>query len=321
MSLSSKIKELDWVRHRGIFGYGMIAVGLVILFIGLGYWVFTQSMRFFLLGIPIIIIGVFIAKGTLKRYKELYKDLFVKRPLEENFDNLYYDWTSGFSKETVESFQICEMGYGFYSEDLIQASYLGIPFEMSDVLMSYSSSGSDDGVININRRFLVTDLPNKYLNTVQVFSKTYNFMPDFSSAITTQNVELESVEFNNDFLIRAINPHDAFYLLTPQLMEQIMTYRKRCKNIALHACGNKIVLALDDLSGDSFDADSHFKKVSYQEESAKINKEINDIKAFISIIKSLDPGTSETDEAKTLQPGGFLIEHKANKHKYSKNTI
>ena len=70
-----------------------------------------------------------------------------------------------------------------------------------------------------------------------------------------------------------------------------------------------------------FDADSHFKKVSYQEESTKINKEINDIKAFISIIKSLDPGTSETDEAKTLQPGGFLIEHKANKHKHSKNTI
>ena len=317
MNFEQGVKEMNRVRHRAILGYGLIIFG----FISGGVLMVMFSPVILLLGFAIMILGAFFAKGTVKEYKNLYKDLFIKRPLTENFDNVHYDWTSGFSEKTVENFQICRMGNRFYSEDLVQASYQGIPFEMSDVIVKTNSPGQKVDKIHFQGRILVFDLPNKNLNSVQVYSKMFRNKTDLTTAVNIQNIEMENVEFNKKFLIRAISPQDAFYLLTPQLMERIMAYSQRFQNIAIHACGNKMVLALNDLSKDSFDADITFKKVSYQEEAAKINKEINDIKAIISIINNMNPGTSETDEAKTLKPGGFLIEHTANINKYVDNAL
>lgn len=317
MNFQQGIKQINRIRHRAILGYGLACVGITVC--GL-LVIFLQSMKFLLLGFALLILGLYIARGTINEYKAIYKELIIKKPLAENFDNLNYDWLKGFSVKTVENFQICKMGIGFYSEDLVQASYLGIPFEMSEIEITYNSSGSDDHEEHFHGRMLVFDLPNKNLNSVQVFSKKFKYKADLTDVIDVSTIEMESVEFNQKFLVRALNPQDAFYLLTPQLMERIMSYNQKFKNIALHACGNKIVFALEDFSDDSFDADSPFKKIYYQEEIAKINKEIDDIKAIISIIYNSNPQSAENNEAKSLQPGGFMIEYTDSKFKFVDNS-
>ena len=90
------------------------------------------------------------------------------------------------------------------------------------------------------------------------------------------------LEFNREYLIKAANPHDAFYLLTPHMMEHIQKLSKRFEGIAIHAFGNKIAFALRNGNTNSFDPKKWYKKISYQEEIYNVYNEIEDIKSIIS---------------------------------------
>ena len=61
-------------------------------------------------------------------------------------------------------------------------------------------------------------------------------------------------------------------------MELITDLNKRFNKFIIHARGNKLVLALNDINTDSFDSKKICKRINYQKEIAKINKEIDDIK-------------------------------------------
>ncbi len=313
------MKELNKVRLKAILGYGLMVAGF---FVGGILMVWLGSPLCFLVDIACFILGAAIAAGTMKKYKNIYKEVFVKRPLEENFEKLTYDWKCGFTENTVQGFQLCEMGNRLYSEDFVQGVWQRTPFEMSDVLVTYNSPGSGHGSkIYFQGRILVFDIPEMHTGSIQIFSQ--NFL---HKAINPAATQLARPAEANGFAIFAVNPQDAQTLLTPQLMQGLTYLSGKFHSIAVHMNDTKVAVALTyngSQFGSAFDAKHLFAKTSDQEEMAKIGREINDIKEIISTFCNTlsRPDPSNNIAPATLLPGGFLVEHKANVYAYTDKAL
>ena len=287
MGIHDSVEELNSLGKRSYIGLILIIGGMCL---GIAFATLFQNMFFVPLGILFAVIGTKIKAGTDNRYKELYKELFVTRPLSENFENIYYDWEQGFSQNAVESFSLCKMGNRFSSEDYIKATYQGIPFELSDVTVEYHTSGkSSHTTTYFKGRMLVIDFPEKMVNSVQIFSKSFNYRANSTHFGKPQKVEMESVEFNKAFDVKAINPHDAFYLITPAFMERLSFISMHTKSVALHTCGNKMVIGFNEPDNNAFDASNMYKPISYPDEMDKVHRDIEDIKELITIIRDMQP--------------------------------
>jgi len=331
------MEELNKVRRKAILGYGLIPAGFIGMFILESLFIIlnTESVGFlmlsllrfliFLAGIAVMILGAAIAAGTMKKYKNIYKEVFVKRSLEDNFEKLTYEWMSGFTENTVQGFQLCEMGNRFrlYSEDFVQAIWQKTPFEMSDVRIAPCGSGgtSDSAKILFQGRILVFDIPNMHTGSIQIFSA--NFL---HKAINPAATQLARPAEANGFAIFAVNPQEAQTLLTPQLMQGLTYLSGKFHSIAVHMNDTKVAVALADNGsalGSAFDAKHLFAKTSDQEEMAKIGREINDIKEIISTFCNTlsRPDPYNNIAPATLLPGGFLVEHKANVYAYTDKAL
>ena len=228
------------------------------------------------LGLALIFIGYFKLKNAQKDMKALYKDAFVREPLANNFENVIYQPGRGFSLDSVKSFQLCTTGNRFYTEDYIRADYQGVNFEVAQVFLGYVDNSGDSSYSKtyFDGRMMVFNFPNKLVSSVIIFDRKFK-------------VELEAVQFNKDFDVYAPDPHDAFYLLTPPVMERLQALATKYEGIAMNVIGSRVVLAFHEPGKNAFDSNISIGKVDIDLEMKKVQAEIDDIKAFISVLLNL----------------------------------
>ncbi|MBO6165095.1 MAG: DUF3137 domain-containing protein [Eubacterium sp.] len=288
--LYEKIKELEDIRSRAIAGVILLIAGGTLFFFG-GPLLHASRNAFVLplFGMLVGVIGAILLLGTRKKYKAAYKSLFVEKQLRYNFQNVVYDWKSGFHETAVKTFGLCAMGNRFSSEDYLRGEFAGIPFETSDVtVQQVTSTGKSTHVTTYFKgRMLVFDFPSKFVNSVQIFTDNYRYRGKPMINMRPQKVEMEGVDFNKRFDVFALSPHDAFYLLTPQFMEDMMALSSRYNSMAVHVAGNRVFVGFNEPFHDAFDADSMLKKISYPDEMQAIQRDIDDIKNFITIIRGI----------------------------------
>ena len=228
-------------------------VGVAVL--GVAAWGLTHSFLGFL---AVLIVGglpsLFAFCLSLDRYRSVYKKRFVRRTLQTYFSDLHYAPNRGIPQEVIEDLHMMNMGTGFSSEDYFQASYKGIRLEQSDV--EIIKHGNRSTITLFRGRWIIVDF-NKPLQTgIQIVQKGFfaTVPPGFS------RIEMESETFNRDFFVFAQDAHDAFYILTPTLMERIENLRR--ENTALMLCfvGNQLHIAICD-GRDHFEPDNALHKL------------------------------------------------------------
>jgi hypothetical protein len=284
MGIHEKMQRLENVRLQASTGACMIGIAVIIFFCGMGFFGSEGAMKF---GLILGIVGGILCKGTHARYKKIYKTLFAEEPLNKNFENVYYAPRHGFDLETVNNFQICAKGNKIKSEDYVKAVYNDINFEMSDVILEDINKSHKSGAnILFKGRILKFDFTGKHVSPIRIYS---NFFRNRSkSKATAQNkIDMESVNFNQNYDVFAENKHDAFYLLTPAFMEQLQTLQNKYKDISIYICGNTAVVYLDE-ANDAFDKNNWLEKVSYPDEILKVQSDIDDIKKIIDMTNSRD---------------------------------
>ena len=239
------------------------------------------EMMLFLVYALILLVMTKYIMSLNKEYKELYKQTFVAEVLTKEFDNVMYVWQEGFQEAYVRSFNVVKLGNRYSTEDYLSASYKGVHFEQADVTIKYhSSSGKHSHTTTYFKgRMFVFDFPNKNVASVRCFSS--NFM--YRASTKNQKIEMESVDFNKDFDVDAFYDHDAFYLLTPQLMNRITYLKSQYGNVAVILTGNKLMVAIN-MSSDAFDHVSINKKIDYPSEVEKIKKDVQVIKDIVDIL-------------------------------------
>lgn len=242
----------------------------------------TNELRFIGIGgglITAVVLGV-QAPFLRKEYRDLYKNTFVKSMLSSMLDDVEYDWHMGFTEIDVMGFGIIKMGNLFQSEDYIRASYKGVNFRQADVIIKHETgSGKNQRVQTyFSGRMFEFDFSSKSVANVKVFSKQYNShlnLEDFK-------LETENVAFNKNFKVYSTNAHDAFYILTPHMMEKLMAITKRYATVAFRFAPGKLYVGI--VTDDSFD-NKVGKKLSYPEEQDKIKK---DVQVIIDIVEMID---------------------------------
>lgn len=233
----------------------------------------------------VIAIAAMLGRKKSKEFKELYKQHFVAALLGEFFENPQYIWDKGFTSDAVRSFGLSQMGNRFYSEDYISGTYKGIPFEQSDVKIQYhtSSGKSSHTTTYFSGRMFVFHFTGRNVLPVQIFSERFSYRAKPIERFKMNKVNLESVEFNKRFDVKAVNEHDAFYVLTPQMMEKLFDLQSRFGNVALNFSGDRLFLGFNCGMG-AFDPDKR-RPIDYPTERARMQR---DMQVIIDIIEIME---------------------------------
>ena len=284
MTIYNKMEKLNSLRLRFTTGICVGGIGVIIFFTAMGFFQAESGMY---LGLFMIVAGVLIGKGQRSKYQAIYKDLFVDEPLRKNFDDVFYAWKSGFSLDEVNDFQLFKRGTGVKSEDYVKASYKGVYFQMADVEILDSTRNSKNGKSNyiFDGRILTFNFSDKAVSTIRIYSNEVYKNNRANNASRASKVQMESERFNQVFDVFAEDAHDAFYLLTPQFMEQLVRLQRKYPHISIKFQGNQVVVGFHDNRGsDSFDKIDWSNKVEYHEELARVQSDINDVKTIINMI-------------------------------------
>ena len=281
MGLYENMSRLEALRQKFAMAAIFIGVGVIIFFLSMG---FAQSTSGMIIGLLVAAAGIPFCIGTTKKYKELYKEIFVQVPLKKNFDNVFYAWKSGFNEHTVRNFRLFDMGNIFSSEDYLKASYKGINFELSDVTIRKKQGKSTYTIFR--GRIIIFDLPNKPIIPMRVYSKSFpSRNRDFKH--NSEKIELESIAFNDLFDVYSQNDVDAFYVLTPVMMERFIQLQKKYPSIVAGFEGNKVLFGLHEAVNDAFDNINISQKLDYFTEMERTQKDIDDIKHIITTVAGI----------------------------------
>ncbi len=154
----------------------------------------------------------------------------IQEILEEVFDTVEYNPLG-----RISSISGAEMVFPFQYDkirgsDHIKAIYRGLQVEMSDIeLINAEETIDDQG--NVHRdestvfvgQWLICDFGKELSGEVHISGKSKK-----SYGISIKgNVKMENEGFNKRFYVNAQNPQEAYYILTPHMMEYILTMSER----------------------------------------------------------------------------------------------
>jgi len=260
-------------------GVGLLIIG-GLLFLGN---ITEVAIAFVIIGVIVLIIGMSQLTSLTKGFKKQY--LF--EVLSSNFDNVSYTGGRGASREEVKQSELLPRSDRFYSNDLINATYNGIDFMMSDIhLQEVHRNGKNTTVRTIFKGpFMKFTFNKDFVGKLQVRER--GFVSWFSKY---EKMKMESIAFNKTFTTYSTDDHTAFYILTPHLMEQLIELERERRGVFYFSFINgEMFIALDNRS-DSFELPV-FSKVDeslgdrFQSEFQIIKDIIDELKLNKNIFK------------------------------------
>jgi len=233
------------------------------------------------IGLPILLITISMLGDLNDQMKSLYKKIFVEDELKKTFENVDYQPNRGFTKKDVLKLGLSKEGNSYTSEDYLSASYKGVNFKIADVIVKQIEDRTEKTYFK--GRMMFFDIPNKKVAQVLVFSDTFKNRPQSEIKCYDSKVELESIQFNENFDVYSENEQDAFYFLTPLLIDRLLQLQEKCESISINVKGSRVTIGLNEPFNNAFDSNA-IGHLSDEAEIAKVHKDIEDIKNIISVI-------------------------------------
>lgn len=172
-------------------------------------------------------------KKPYQAFNNAFKSRYVLSTIQEMgiFGQLHYDPKGGFTHDDIRNAAVvaCADKRYFESEDLLTGCYQNVRFAFSDVTtrrLVRRGKRSEieivfDGQVIRFDRFDHQKISNGHL---QIFQK--EFLSDLRGWTAEHKIETDSAAFNSQFQIYAADEHNAFYILTPHLMEKIRKFQE-----------------------------------------------------------------------------------------------
>ena len=231
------VELVDASRRARTKGIVKTVIGILIMLLAFLLAEDKEGGLLYSAGVIVAVIGGgFLCVGliTLKEYKGHIKEQLsrsvVPQVLSEIFDDVEYDAYRHISPEVIHASGAFPFAYDKVSGgDYIKASYRGVGLELCDLVLeeevrttstdSDGNSTSDTKTITVFvGQWLILDFHKELSADLGVFEglrKQYD------------QIETENAEFNKRYGISCDSVHDAFYILTPNMMEHIMAMDRR----------------------------------------------------------------------------------------------
>lgn len=241
----------------------------------------------------IIIIGAIVKHIFLNKqineFNKGFKDIFVLESLKKIFDNLNYSPDEGLDYNVIAGTKMMNMGDRYSSNDYFEAEYKDVKVRQADVHIEEEHQTTDsDGhttttwVTIFKGKWMIFDFNKVFNANVQVSQKGFgnSRISNWGEKTKYKKVQMEDSEFNKLFRIFAQDEHDAFYILTPSLMEKIKKLTNDIKGkILLCFIDNQLHVGLYN-NEDSFEYNI-YKKINEENIYDNISKDIKIITSFV----------------------------------------
>ena len=240
-----------------------------------------------------IIITLIISSKVSNKFIKAFKETFVLKSLNSVFTDLNYEPEKGINESVIRNTQMMYMGDRYSSNDYISAKYKNVGIKQADVHIEEEHRTTDsDGrtrttwVTIFRGRWMIFDFNKNFKANIQVSQKGFgnSRINNWGNKLKYKKVMLEDQLFNDQFRTYAQNEHEAFYILTPSLMEKIKSLAKTINGkILLCFVDNRLHVGIQN-NKDSFEH-SIFKKINENKVIEEISK---DIKLITSFVDELD---------------------------------
>ena len=288
------IELLDTYKKqaKNIIKTGII-IGIILSIFLIGLTIITNNLFLIFFEIFIIIIvsiiTFFVYSIPFKKYKTVYKKVYVEKALQSVFTDLVYKPDSGFDESIIRNTEMMDMGDRYESNDYFSGKYKNINVEQADVEIEEERErkGSDGKtetyyVTLFRGKWMMFDFNKPFRANMQVKDKSFSNskISNWGKEVKFKKVKLEDEDFNKRFKVYAQDEEEAFYILTPQFMDKI---KKLSANVLgdLLFCfiDNKLHIGLNN-NNDSFEP-KLFSNPSEEEIKNSILSDINEITNFV----------------------------------------
>ena len=221
-------------RTKGIVKtvIGLLIMALAILLMGDtdGGFLYSAGVIVIVIGGGVLCTGLIALKEYKNHIKEQLSRTVVPQVLSEVFDEVEYDAYRHISPEVIYASGAFPFGFDKASGgDYIKASYRGVGLELCDLMLEEevrttstdsdgnSTSDTSNRIVFVGQ-WLILDFHKELSADLGVYEglrKRYD------------QIETENAEFNKRYGISCDSVHDAFYILTPNMMEHIMDMDRR----------------------------------------------------------------------------------------------
>ena len=246
-----------------------------------------------------LVIGAIISAVKVQKPKQefikAFKDTFVLKALQSVFTDLVYEPEKGLDESVISSTQMMNMGDRYSSNDFISAKYKNINVVQADVHIEEEHESTDsDGHTTRTRvtifrgKWMIFDFNKTFKANIQVSQKNFgnSRIKNWGQKVKYKKVMMEDQAFNNQFKTFAQDEHDAFYVLTPSLMEKIKKLAGSVQGKLLFCfIDNKLHIGLQN-GKDSFEH-SIFSEINEEKVTNEIAQDIKIITNFVDEL-SLD---------------------------------
>ncbi len=226
------------------------------------------------------LVAYFAYKSTKfgNEFKDSYKNNFVEVALSSVVDNLKYEANNGFSKDLVDSIGMLSTGDSYSANDYFKGSYKGVNLEYSDLLIEEADIDEDGN----------TTYDTIFKGSLMIFDFHKNFKSDVfirsKRIVPVRNkykkIKMEDMEFNKLFEVSSLNELDAFYILTPHLMDKIKNIVKENKSDMMFGFDNNKLYIANYNNKNGFEPDLS-KKLTLENINSSINDDIVKITQFV----------------------------------------
>lgn len=226
-----------------------------------------------------------------KEFRSAYKQLVINNAAAGMFDRYLYSPEAGISKDEIAATGIMSLGNRYSSEDMVEGVYKGVSFRRADMYIAdHRSNGkSSYTVVYLRGSWLTFQYNKKFLADLQVCTKDFGYERAKTSRLFNSKeerrhkFETESIEFNRAFDCNCQQDAEAFYLLTPRVMQMLLLLKDEfdCP-FMVGFVNNQLHFALN--SGKNSMEPSVFGELNY---TAEIEKNRRELKIITNIVDSL----------------------------------
>ena len=216
--LESKLKSL---RVKATITKLLTYCAAVVMII---MWFFKENLVMGLVFLVIALVFGYLSSKNSSTLKKLLSDNVISGVLKEALGDTveYNPWG-----RVEPGYMVFPFSYNkALGSDHIKANYKGLNIELSDIELINEEDYTDEegntqhsSTTCFKGQWLICDFGKELSGEVRLSANDKKLLKQHKN----DSVELENEAFNNRFLVTAQNAQEAFYILTPHMMEYILT--------------------------------------------------------------------------------------------------
>ncbi|MBR3058863.1 MAG: DUF3137 domain-containing protein [Clostridiales bacterium] len=239
----------------------------------------------------IAIFYLIVYRKKLNEYRNYYKTHYVYDMVRQVIPDAVYQPEYGFPSQLISQTGLMQMGNIYKSEDYIRGTYNNVAFERSDILIQNESSDSDGNTHTttyLRGRWMIFESNKDFEADLQIIQQGFGYARKRTSIFTKKTerrhaFKTEDAEFNRMFKCLCQNEVEAFYLLTPGLMQGLM-------QLAAQSDGKVMIGFVDNQLHVAINSNKDYLEppIYHSPNDDDIMKVRNEINAVTSFVKGLN---------------------------------